>query len=154
MFSQKKEPIQSAYQPAYLQHFAGSEQSAAYIWSSARTGIVANAQSFIGQAKNGFKGNYIARQADGMHLCSIDACPSRLFRAMRIFKGNFQMILENCRQFFRQFACGPTGRVNFRRAGIINNLPGGQVLSGDQGKMLRQRGGNGKVSRRAIAPTS
>ncbi len=41
-------------------------------------------------------------------------------------------------QFFREFAGGPAGRIDFGCTSIIDDLPRGQVVRRNQGKMLGQ----------------
>lgn len=82
-----------------------------------------------------------------MNLRSVNRCPARLFWAMRVFKRDTQVVLGDGCEFFGQFACRPTGSINFRGAGIIDDLPGRQVAGCNQGKMLCQGRRNGEVAR-------
>ena len=90
-------------------------------------GIVANSQALIRQPKNRFKRNHIAWQADGMHLCPVNGGSTCLLWAVCVFQRNFQEVAGDRCQFFREFACGPAGRINFCRTGVFNDLPRGQV---------------------------
>src|SRR6266536_6182551 len=81
-----------------------------------------------------------------MNLCSVNRCPACLFWAMSVFKRDTQVVLGDGCEFFGQFACRPAGSINFRGAGIINDLPRGQVLSCNQSKMLCQGRRHGEVA--------
>src|SRR2546423_12056527 len=83
-----------------------------------------------------------------MHLGSLNGRSTCFLWTMDLFKSNSQLVLGDGGQFFRQFTGGPAGRINFCRTSIINDLPGGQVLCRNQGKMLGQGGRNGEVARR------
>src|ERR1700682_2597902 len=81
-----------------------------------------------------------------MTLRAVNRCPACLFWAMSVFKRDTQVVLSDGCEFFGQFACRPTGSINFRGAGIINDLPGRQVVSCNQGKMLCQGCRQGEVA--------
>src|SRR5258708_29854930 len=71
---------------------------------------------------------------------------ARLFWNMCLFKGNSQVVLGDGCEFFSEFACSPAGSINFCRVRIINDLPGRQILSRNQRKMLCQGRRDGEVA--------
>src|SRR5258708_26751127 len=81
-----------------------------------------------------------------MHLCPANGYSTRLFWTMCLFKGNSQVVLGDGCELRSEFACSPAGSINCCRVHIINDLPGRQILSRNQRKMLCEGRRDGEVA--------